>query len=433
MSPSRRDFLSAAAAGLTLPLLDGSRLLRVEGTEQASSPTVVASRRPSDGYDPWIEVDPRALQANAREVGRVTGGRPVMAVIKNNGYGVGLERAGSALDDAPEVVGLGVVKVDEAFRLLDAGIRKPILLLTRATDDEAEALVRQRVRMAPYTDDDPARFAALSRRIQAPVPVHLYLDTGMSRLGMPYHRARPWIVEIANEEGIRIDGSFMGFTEERDFDLEQLRRFQELAEEVRREDGISMGPLHAASSNHVTFLPESYLDMVRPGLMLFGAHVAGGRDAGTVELTPTMRVRARVIRVERLREGDSVSYGRNYIATEPVWVATIPVGHSDGYPRQAVEGCRILIGERTYPVIGAVSASHCIVELGRDPEAEVGDIATLMGPDHPDVHPNELSERTGRSVYDILMHLSPGIPGREWSDATREVRSPPASSVGPPG
>jgi alanine racemase len=413
MSLSRRSFLGAAAGGAVLPLLEraGAPLSQIPATRWLRSP----GPGPADGYDPWLEVDPDALRANAREVARVTDGRPVLAVIKNNGYGLGLERTAVALDGAPEVVGLAVVKVEEAFRLVDAGVRKPVLLMTRASDREAEELVRQGVRLAPYTDDDPARLAALGRRLQSSIPVHLYLDTGMSRLGMPYHRARPWIVEMANREEIRIEGSFMGFTEERDFDLEQLRRFRALAQELRDEEGLPMGPLHAASSNHVTFLPQAYLDMVRPGLVLFGAHVAGGREAGTVALTPAMRLRARVIRMERLRKGDSVSYGRNYIADAPVWVATIPVGHSDGYPREAVQGCRILVGDRTYPVIGAVSASHCIVEVGSEREVEVGDVATLMGPDHPDIHPNEISEHTGRSVYDVLMHLSPALPAREWS------------------
>lgn len=416
MPHSRRTFLGIAAGGLGLPLL-GHTPSAVPAAAPSPRDPAAPAAAPPDGYDPWIEVDADALRGNAREVARVVDGRPVLAVIKNNGYGLGLEEVAATLDDAPQIEGFGVVKVEEAVRLLDAGIRKPILLLTRASDAEAEELVRRGVRMAPYTDDDPARFAALGRRLQAPVPVHVYLDTGMSRLGMPFHRARPWIVEIANEPGIRIEGAFMGFTEERDFDLEQLRRFRDLAGRVRDEDGVELGRLHAASSNHVTFLPESFLDMVRPGLVLFGAQVAGGREAGTVGVTPAFRLRARVIRVERLRAGDSVSYGRNYIAEAPVWVATIPVGHSDGYPRQAVDGCRVLIGGRTHPVIGAVSASHCIVELGPEPTAAVGDVATLLGPDHPDIHPNEVSDRTGRSVYDVLMHLSPGLPKRAWGGA----------------
>jgi alanine racemase len=408
MTPSRRSFLrSAAAAGLGA----GAAAAWPFSPEAGASPAPPASL--PEGYDPWIEVNPDHLLANAREVGRRTGGRPVMAVIKNNGYGLGLEQVGPVLERAPEVEGLAVVKVEEAVRLREAGVRKPILLMTRAGRSEARDLVRQDVRLAPFSDGDAAELEALARELQRPVPVHLYLDTGMSRLGMPYHRALPWVEDMARREGIRVEGSFMGFTEETEFDREQLRRFVALGEEARAR-GVPMGRLHAASSRHVTFMPDSWLDMVRPGLVLFGAHVAGGRGDEALGITPALRLRARVLRVERLRPGDSVSYGRNYVADREVWVATIPVGHSDGYPRQAVEGCRILVGDRTYPVIGAVSASHCIIEVGPERTVAQGDVATLLGPDHPDIHPSEVSEITGRSVYDVLMHLSPGLPKRGW-------------------
>jgi alanine racemase len=342
-------------------------------------------------------------------VGRVVGGRPILAVVKNNGYGLGVEEVGTSLQEAPEVAGLAVVKVDEALRLVEAGIRKPILLMARPGPGEEETLVRQGVRLSPFTDEDGDRLSALGRRLQRRIPVHLYLDTGMSRMGIPYHRALPWIEAMLARPEVETEGLFMGFTEDRAFDPEQLRRFTDLARQLQGR-GHSLPPLHAASSNAVTFLPEAHLDTVRPGLMLFGAHVAGGRDARVAELTPAFRLRSRVVRVEQLRAGDSVSYGRNYVAEAPGWIATVPVGHADGYPRQAVEGCRVLVGGRTYPVIGAVSASHTIVEVGERREVEVGEVATLLGPDHAHIHPNEVAQRAGRSVYDILMHLSPSIP-----------------------
>lgn len=91
-------------------------------------------------------------------------------------------------------------------------------------------------------------------------------------------------------------------------------------------------------------------------------------------------------------------------------MATLPVGHTDGYPRRAVEGARVLIGERTYPVIGAVSASHTLVEVGSEESVRVGDVATLMGPDAPEIDPNRISVETGVSVYDLFMHLNPSLP-----------------------
>jgi alanine racemase len=404
MTLSRRAFLERSAAFVPAAALAPAAAL-TSGTTPAER---VAS---GDGLDPWLEIDPGALEANAREVARVAGGRPVLAVVKNNAYGLGLEQAGPILDRCAEVRALAVVKVDEAIRLREAGARKPILFLGLATDAEAEELVRREVRLAPFQEGEDRRLAGIARRVAAPVRVHLYLDTGMSRLGMPWHRALPWMEAVAGATGVRVEGTFQTFAESREHDPDQLARFRETLEAARRR-GVDPGAAHAASSNAVTFFPEAHLDMVRPGLMLYGAQVAGGREEGAASLRPAFRLKARVVRLQELRPGDAVSYGRSYVAERPTWIATLPVGHADGYPRQAVDGCRVLIGERLYPVIGAVSASHTIVEVGETRTIEVGDVATLVGPDRPEIHPNTVSEHTGRSVYDILMHLSPELPKR---------------------
>ena len=151
--------------------------------------------------------------------------------------------------------------------------------------------------------------------------------------------------------------------------------------------------------------------MVRPGIALYGAYPTDPvAEARMSTLNPAFRLKARVVRVEQLRPGDSVSYGRNYIARKPTWIATLPVGHSDGYSRRAVEGTRVLIGDSLYPVIGAVSASHTIVEVGDEKRVAVGDVVTLVGPDRPEIKPNAVADAIGISVYDVLMHMNPALP-----------------------
>ncbi|MEP7346834.1 MAG: alanine racemase C-terminal domain-containing protein, partial [Gemmatimonadaceae bacterium] len=175
--------------------------------------------------------------------------------------------------------------------------------------------------------------------------------------------------------------------------------------------GVKTGPLHAASSHAVFNNKATLLDAVRPGISLFGAYPTDdGSERSIAQLTVALRLKARVVRVEQMRAGDTVSYGRRFKADSPTWVATIPVGHADGYPRRAVQGGMVLIGGRTYPAIGAVSASHTIVNLGPSTTVKVGDVVTLLGPDEPSIHPNALAGATGISVYDVLMHLSPSLP-----------------------
>jgi len=395
----RRDFVGSL---VTSGLLRGVRGLAGSGGQDPA-------RGPGDRFDPWVEVDPAALAHNVGVVSRLTSGRPIMAVLKNNAYGLGLAEASRLLARHAEVMGFAVVKPEDALALREAGVRKPVLLMGMAPDSLVADLVARGVHLSLYLDDDAERLPRLASN-RDPIPAHIYVDTGMSRMGVPYHRALPLLRSIAERRPFRIDGTFMAFTEEPDFDPEQLRRFLELAETARGL-GVSPGRLHAASSNGVYHLPEAHLDLVRPGMALFGGYPSRpDEERAKAELVPAARLRCRVVRVERLRPGDTVSYGRDYVAERPTWIATLPAGHVDGYPRGAVGGARILIGERTYPVIGAVSASHIIVELGDERTVSVGDVATLVGPDHPDVHPNEVARASGGSVYDIFMHLNPQLP-----------------------
>lgn len=399
---SRRRLLGVAAASIAAAL--ARRLPAVA----APRPAPVTDR---GTYEPWLEIDAGALRRNVAELSRLVEGRPIFAVVKNNAYGLGLETVGPLLDPLPAVAGLAVVKADEAIRLQDAGVRKPVLVMGLASEDEAVELARRDVRLAPFAQEAGDQLARISRRLGRPVPVHLYLDTGMNRLGMPHYRAAPWIKDLAARREVSIEGTFMSFTEDLAFDPEQLQRFRALTDELRS-SGVHLGKLHAASSHGLFLRRDGYLDMVRPGLALYGAYPAGTAELGLAALRPAFSLKARVVDVQQLRAGDSASYDRAYTASKPTWIAIIPAGHADGYPRGAVKGCQVLIRDRLYPVIAAVSASHSIVEVGDERTVDVGDHATLVGPDRPEITPNGAAQRAGVSVYDILMHLSALLPKR---------------------
>jgi len=331
-------------------------------------------------------------------------------VVKNNAYGLGYRDAVQILEKSPHVEGFAVVKTAEAHTLRDAGVTKPILLMALYAEADGADLVRRDVMLAPCTDDGVQRAARAARAAGREARIHFYVDTGLGRMGVPAHRALPLILEAQRTPELRVEGMFMTFTEDDAFDLEQLRRFRELAAAAQAQ-GARVGRLHAASSHSVYNRPDGYLDLVRPGISLFGGYPTDdGRERSIAELRCALRLRARVVRAEHVRAGDSAGYGRRWIAERATWTATIPVGHTDGYPRQAVNGAKVLIGGRLYPVIGAVSASHCIVEVGDEPTVAVGDVATLLGPDDPAILPNALAATTGTSVYDRLMHLNPLIP-----------------------
>lgn len=393
---SRRDLL--AATGLALATVRARELPR-SGSQAL----------PGQGFDPWLEIDPTALAHNAQTLSRLTGGKPILAVAKNNAYGLGLGTAGPLLDALDPVWGLAVVRPAEAFALRSAGVRKPVLLMGPASDAEAEALVRREVRLAPFSSHDGPRLIALAERTGRPVTVHLYVDTGMHRMGMPSREVLPWLESAALRRAIRIEGAFTELVEDQEFDREQAARLTRLADSARA-GGVAFGRLHAASSDAVLRpTAECFLDLLRPGLALYGGYPTA-ESLDRDELRCAYRLKARVIRVDRLEPGEGVSYHRRYTVERPIYTATLAVGHVDGYPSGAVKGCEVLIRDRLYPVVGTVSASHAVVALGPESTVQVGDVAVLVGPDRPGLHPNRIAERSGWSEYNMFMHLNPELP-----------------------
>jgi alanine racemase len=403
--PSRRQLLAAAALA-ALPACAVSRSTR-------SEPADFRPRPGGDpgGFDPWLEVIAGAFRHNVRETARLAGGTPILAVIKNNAYGLGDQVVGPIVAACPEVFGLACTRVSEALALRAAGVGKPILNMAETSQFEIEELARHEVWPSVWLDDAPDRLARAATRLGRPIAVHAYLDTGMGREGMPDHRARPWLEALCASPSIRIAGAYMMFTHDPDFDHEQLARFVRVTKEAKQA-GLSLGRLHAAPSIEVLSMPQARLDLVRPGNLLYGNWHRQPGLASDPDVRPVFRLRTRVVRVEQLREGDSASFDRAFVARRPTWVALLPVGHTDGYPAAAAGKCRVLVRDRLHPVISVVSSTHTLLEIGAEKTVEVGDVATLIGPDDPAIAPHAVAAACGLSFYAMVTKLSAFLPKR---------------------
>lgn len=407
MTQSRRTFLRSAGIAGAASAVWAPIPTQAQVSNALAGPSAADLK---DRFDPWIEVKASAVVHNVSQVRSLTEQRPILAVIKNNAYGLDLITAARILEPMPEIHAFAVVKVGAAVALREAGITKPVHLMAAFPENLAADLAHLDIQPCLFTENAPRLTQIMAQAVGRPISAQVYLDTGMSRMGVPHDQALPWLEALVRDGHVRLQGAFMGFTEDPDYDREQLERFTTVSD-AASERGISMGVLHAASSSAVFELPEAHLDMVRPGMALYGGYPNDpALQSEKARLQSAFSLKARVVRVQQLQAGDSVSYGRNYVAEKPTWVATVPVGHTDGYPRKAVSGGRILIGTETYPVIGAVSASHAIVEVGESPKVRVGDVATLLGSESPETDPNWLSATVGVSIYDIFMHLNPLLP-----------------------
>jgi len=413
MVRSRREFFHTAAAGLGA-VCWGSRA-------GAGAEIKTVSRNSS--FDPWVEINPANLRHNVAEVSRRVAQRPILAVIKNNGYGMGVANVAGLLEPEQSIAGFAVVKAQEAHTLRDAGIKKPILLMGPFDEQNLSDIAARDIRPMVYTPIGQT-LDRLSEKLQRPVPLHICVDTGIGRVGVPYRKAAELVRDLAARKSVKIEGTMMTFTEDPEFDKEQMSRFSTLCGGLER-DGVKLGRKHSASSFGLFQHPEAFLDMVRPGMALFGIYSEQEfRAMGLLDLRPALSLKARVIYVKQLAAGESAGYNRVYVARNNVWVATVPVGHADGLPRTAAKGAKVQIRGSLYPIIASVSASHCIVEIGPEPAVQAGDEATFFN-DRQGSRPEDFARDSDSSVYDLTMHLSALLPRRILESEPPKAQSPP--------
>ncbi len=277
MKSSRRSFLKA---GLALPAV-----LKASPSLASESKTPETTVSKDSAFDPWVEIHRENLRHNVQEISRRAASRPILAVIKNNGYGMGVANVAQLLEPQPEIFGFAVVKLHEAISLRDAGVRKPILRMGPFDEHNLVDAVARGIMPMVYTPRGPA-LDKIAAKTQKPVPLHICIDAGIGRVGVPCRDAPPLIRDLAARKSVSIQGTMMAFTEDPDFDKEQLRRFHETCASLEKE-GIALGNRHAASSFALFQHPEAFLDMVRPGMATYGIYSENERSASTAIYIPS--------------------------------------------------------------------------------------------------------------------------------------------------
>jgi alanine racemase len=391
------------------------KFIQVSGAAIASSvlnfrPTLSAQpAAPSQLADPWLEIDLNNIPWNLRQIRTRVGGRPIMAVIKANAYGHGLVEVGKFLEQQ-KVAFLAVGKFEEALRLRQAGVATPTLNFGSFSKNEAKEIVRRDISQSVYTDDF-ALLAEVAQSRDLPAKVHIKIDTGLGRIGVPYHQALPFVEKVAASPSVQIEGIFTPFTEDDAYDRTQLRRFLEICDGAQKK-GISVGLRHAASSAGILSFPDGYLDMVRPGIAIYGQYPSVREyQARKIDLRPAMALKTRVMYVKDLRRGDSVSYHRAFVAQKKTRLATVSIGYSDGYPYQAGGKAEVLIGGRRWPSVALVTSNHANVDVTGADSVKIGDEVVLFGKQgEAAITAEELAAWAGTSVYKVLIWMNPDLP-----------------------
>lgn len=352
-----------------------------------------------------------ALRTNLGAIrGLVGRRRHIWAAVKGDAYGHGAVAVVNALETAG-CDGFAVALVEEGVRLREAGCKAPILCLGGVQRTGAQEALARGLTPVVFDEGDAERMEAVAT---GPVPVHLKVDTGMGRLGVPMSQLGGFLDRFARYRHLVVEGLMTHFAESEAMDptytLEQARRFQS-ATQIVRQRGFQPKSRHVCNSGAILTRPELYLDAVRPGIMLYGvAPDSWLRDR--LPLQPVMQVTTRVLFVKDLPAGASVSYGRRFVTQRPSRIATLPVGYADGYPRALGNRASVLLQGRRCPVVGTVCMDLCMVDVTDLAEpVEPGDEVVLLGRQgEAEMRAEELAELAGTIPYEILCGFSERVP-----------------------
>lgn len=360
------------------------------------------------GAPAWIEVDLGAVAHNVQEFRRIL--PPVcrlFAVVKSNAYGHGMQRvAQTAL--AAGAHGLAVANVHEGEDLRALGIEAPIVVVgPMAPEDCVTAVVND---LLPCVGNLEVA-AALAAHARRPFPVHVEVDSGMRRNGVPVARLRAFLRDLGERSRLQPTGIFTHFAAIDESGVPAMRG--QLAAFLDALAGVRdlVAPMrHAANTLAVLTLPESHLDGVRIGGGLYGFDPLRGR--GAVSLRPALALRARIVALRTAEAGDPVGYGGTFVCRRPTRLALLPLGYADGLLRSHWQDAEVLVRERRARIVGLVSMNQTIVDVTDVPEVELGDEVTLLGAQGAEFVGAEERVPPGGSTYEVTSLLRATMPRR---------------------
>jgi alanine racemase len=353
------------------------------------------------------EISLSAIAQNLAVVRRATRAR-VLAVVKADGYGHGVVPVAARLD-REGVDGFGVALAEEGIELRDAGVESRILVLNGVYGDAHAEVLATGLTPVIYDLDEAARFEASSGG--EPFEVHLKVDTGMGRLGVPLSRLEAFLTGLSRFQHLRIEGLMTHFASadgDRETTREQLERFDGARKLVAR-FGHRPSIVHAANSAALFRHPESHFDMVRVGVALYGAPPCEGIE--DVGLAPVMRLRTQIIAIREIEAGEGVGYSQTFRAARRTRVATVPMGYGDGLMRSlSNRGAMLVRGERC-PIVGNVSMDLTCLDVTDLAEARVGDEVVVLGEQQgARITADEMAAAAGTIGYEILTNVSRRVP-----------------------
>ena len=363
----------------------------------------------------YLEVNLSQLKQNLENIRAHVAPAKVLVVLKANAYGHGVD--GVAPFIAPFADYIGVAIAEEGIHLRKLGITTPILIMGGTLVEQLPEFLEYDLTLAASSLDLLTAAEQLAGSAGKPIKTHLKIDTGMERIGVREYEAEALIEKSLACSHVDVEGIFTHFANSETIDDSlpsnarevkaslQLERFQEVLSIYEKRSAPHPQIRHMANSGATLRMPESYYDMVRPGVLFYGVYP--GRDIEkTIEVKPALKWKSKVVFSKLTLPGRGVSYGSLWQAEEQTRIVTVPCGYADGYFRRMTNRPRVLINGKSYPQVGRICMDQFMVNVGGD-VIKVGDEVTLLG---NGIIPEELADWAGTNEYEVMTNISARVP-----------------------
>ncbi len=359
------------------------------------------------------EIDLGALEFNYRQIRkRVPREAKILAIVKADAYGHGAVPISLRLEKLG-VEALGVAISDEGVVLRKAGVSIPILVLGGVFEGEVDRFFRFRLTPVVFSAESMEVLSNAALRHRRKLNVHLKVDTGMGRLGCPFERWRIFLQQVKRFPGLEAEGILSHFSmtddDPPDFTRNQWEKFQE-ALRLASEMGIFPKYIHIANSANLTAFPSYAGNLVRPGIMLYGAYPSRASQK-LVALKPIMTLKTRIHFLKPVAKGSRISYGGTFVTKRESLIATLPIGYADGYSLGLSNCGEVLIRGRRAPVVGRVCMDYIMVDVTDIPRVSQGDEAVLLGRQGKErITVEEMAEKIRSNSYAVLCSVGKRVP-----------------------
>jgi alanine racemase len=362
----------------------------------------------------WAEINLGNLAHNIREIKKIVKKDTLItAVIKANAYGHGsVEAAKVFLENGADR--LAVATLSEAIELREAGIDVPILILGYTPESQYSQVIEYNITQTIYNFESASVFSQAASLQNKTGTIHIKIDSGMGRIGfLPNDESVDEIIKISKLPNINIEGIFTHFAtadeKDKSYTRLQFERFSTVVKKLE-EKGLSIPIKHVSNSAAIIDFPEYNLDMVRPGIILYGYYPSNDVNKDRIQLKPAMTLRAKISNVKTVSKGTGISYGQIFVTERESKIATIPIGYADGFTRMLTSKAEAFIKGKRVPVVGRICMDQCMLDVTEVEDVKIGDEVVLLGYEAGQPDADEIGEKLNTISYEVLCMVGRRIP-----------------------